>query len=79
MAALLRERAPAAVFFFERFADIVRFPLREAAAFLAPLRMGALFTFLPLPLPERFPPPLILFTVAHARFSASSSLTPRAS
>ncbi|HZQ61843.1 MAG TPA: hypothetical protein VFC24_10865 [Casimicrobiaceae bacterium] len=42
-----------------------------------PLRAGALFVFLPRPEPLFLPPPDILFTVAHARCSASFLPTPR--
>ena len=41
-----------------------------------PFRAGALFSGFPRPEPECFPPPSILFTVAHALFSASGSGTP---
>src|SRR5207237_396306 len=41
------------------------------------LRVGALFVLRPRPDPLFLPPPEVLFTVAHARRSASSSGTPR--
>jgi hypothetical protein len=53
---------------------------REAEAFppfFPPFFAGALLVFLPRPDPLFFPPPLILFTVAQARRSASPSETPR--
>jgi hypothetical protein len=55
---------------------------REAEArppFFAPLRAGARDVFFPRPEPLFFPPPDILFSVAQARRSASSSGTPRLS
>jgi hypothetical protein len=42
-----------------------------------PFRAGALFTFLPRPEPLCFPPPVIAFTVAHARFFAVFFDVPR--
>src|SRR5687767_12464227 len=49
-----------------------------APPFLPPFLAGAVLSFLPYPEPPGFlPPPVILLTVAHARFSASSSETPR--
>ena len=42
-----------------------------------PLRIGAWFSFLPLPEPLFLPPPLILLTVAHARRLASRDPRPR--
>jgi chromosome partitioning protein len=45
--------------------------------FLPPLRLDSLLSFFPRPLPDFFPPPDSLFTVAHARLSASFSDTPR--
>jgi hypothetical protein len=42
-----------------------------------PLRAGALFVALPRPEPLARPPPVVLLTVAQARRSDSSSLTPR--
>jgi hypothetical protein len=51
--------------------------LRLAAPFLPPLRAGPLFVLRPRPEPLFLPPPDILFTVAHARRSASSLGTPR--
>ena len=55
---------------FEREADAL-------PAFFPPLRDEVLFTFLPRPDPLFFPPPVSLFTVAQARFSASLLETPR--
>jgi hypothetical protein len=42
-----------------------------------PFFAGSLFSFLPRPEPLFLPPPLLLFTVAQARRSASFSETPR--
>ena len=42
-----------------------------------PFFAGALFTFLPRPEPLFFPPPVIAFTVAHARFLAVFFDVPR--
>jgi hypothetical protein len=50
-----------------------------APPFRPPFLAGALLTGFPRPEPDFFPPPVILLTVAHARFSASGSDTPRAS
>ena len=46
---------------------------------LPPLRDATCVSGLPRPDPLLLPPPLSLFTVAQARRSASSSLTPRLS
>lgn len=48
-----------------------------ALPFLPPFFAGALLTALPRPEPLCLPPPVILFTVAHARRSAPFSGTPR--
>jgi len=53
---------------------------REAEArppFLPPFREELRFDFLPRPDPLFLPPPVSLFTVAHARLSASPRETPR--
>jgi hypothetical protein len=68
-AAFFAERLRAA---FERVAE-ARPPLRP------PFRLDALLVFLPRPEPLFFPPPLSLFTVAHARRSASFFEVPRLS
>jgi hypothetical protein len=60
------------------FAALDRLALdRLAWLFLPPLLADAVFSFLPRPDPLFLPPPVCLLTVAHARFSASSSETPR--
>jgi hypothetical protein len=62
------------------FAEAVRACAGLAAAAAPPnrppFRAGALSTGFPLPEPEALPPPVIAFTVAQARRSASFSLTP---
>ena len=55
------------------FAAVLRPP------FLPPLRLEAFDVFLPRPEPDFLPPPVDLFTVAHARASASFFETPRSS
>lgn len=53
---------------------------RDAAALpprTPPLRLELRFSDLPRPLPDFLPPPDSLFTVAHARRSASFEDTPR--
>src|SRR5687767_14563201 len=45
--------------------------------FSQPLRLDSRLSVFPRPLPDFLPPPLSLFTVAHARRSASFSDTPR--
>jgi hypothetical protein len=63
--------------FFATAARLEAGLLAEAAPPFTPAFLAeALFTVLPLPEPLFFPPPLILFTVAHARRSASSSDCP---
>jgi hypothetical protein len=49
----------------------------DAPPLRPPFFIGSLFSFLPRPDPLFFPPPLLLFTVAQARRSASFSETPR--
>ena len=57
-----------------------RRPVADAAPpFLPPLRLGSWFSFLPRPDPDFLPPCVSALTVAHARRSASPSLTPRLS
>src|SRR5262249_5674452 len=51
--------------------------LRLAPPFLPPLRAGPLLVLRPRPQPLFLPPPDDLFTVAHARRSASFLPTPR--
>jgi hypothetical protein len=64
-------------------ADADRAALGRAAdawpPFFPPLRDALRFTGFPLPEPLFFPPPVSLFTVAHARRSASRRDTPRSS
>jgi hypothetical protein len=74
--ALLRLRVAAAF-----FAEAERCAVGREPAAAPPLRppflAGSLFTVLPRPEPLFLPPPVILFTVAQARFSALFSETPR--
>ena len=49
----------------------------DAPPFCPPFRAGVVLTGWPRPEPLFFPPPVILLTVAQARFSASSFGTPR--
>src|SRR2546423_1748726 len=57
--------------------SVARRPQRFLWEFLPPLRIGSWFSALPYPLPPGFsPPPCTLFTVAHARRSASRDGTP---
>ena len=73
-----RRRALVAAAFL---ADAERSADGRAAAALPPsrppFRAGALLTGLPTPEPLFLPPPVILFTVAQARRSASCSESPR--
>src|SRR4051812_16445105 len=74
---LLRERIRATVgFAFISLGESIS-PSYLRPPFLPPLRDGALFCFLPRPLPLFFPPLSDLFTVAQARRSASFLPTPR--
>jgi hypothetical protein len=74
-----RRRRVAAAFFADADRDDLE---REPAArppIRPPLREELLLVFLPRPDPLFFPPPVSLFTVAHARFAASPRETPRSS
>lgn len=53
------------------------FPPEAFPPLRPPFLAGALFSALPRPMPDFFPPPLDLLTVAHARRSASPFETPR--
>ena len=75
---LVLERELARLFVLLRLPAARRVPVeRDAAAFLPPLREALRLVFLPRPEPLFFPPPVSLFTVAHALFAASRRDTPR--
>src|SRR5256714_10647502 len=57
--------------------EVLLLPRVLAPPMRPPFREEDLFSVLPRPLPDFFPPPLVLFTVAHARDSASLVPTPR--
>jgi hypothetical protein len=76
LAAAFRLRVAAAFFAAALLAAAGR-ALDAAPPLRPPFFAGSLFTGLPTPDPDFFPPPVILLTVAQARRSASSSETPR--
>jgi hypothetical protein len=75
-AAAFRFLVAAAFFAAALFAAAGR-ALEAAPPLRPPFFAGSLFTSLPRPEPDFFPPPVILLTVAQARPSASFLGTPR--
>ena len=74
-----RRRRVAAAFFAAADLDDLDRDAEARPPTFPPFREELRLVFLPRPDPLFFPPPVSLFTVAHARFAASPRETPRSS